>query len=90
MISWSKVGFGARGLRIFSVASGSFMTPMFQGQATDLDRIAQGTAFKRVGRAEEMAKMIAALVDPELEYLTGCDVIMDGGKSAMALVKQLA
>ena len=92
-IHYSKantVRFGSRGLRIFSVAPGSFMTPMLQGQATDIDRIAAGTAFKRVGRPEEMAKMIAALVDPELEYLTGCDVIMDGGKSAMALVKQLA
>lgn len=86
----NTVRFADRGLRIFSVAPGSFLTPMLEGQSADLDRIAQGTAFKRLGNPDEIGKLIADLVDPALGYLTGCDIIMDGGKMAMVLAKQLS
>lgn len=81
--------FGAKGLRVFSVAPGSFMTPMLEGQKDYLDSIAATTAFKRVGESEEMAHFIGCLLDPRNEYITGCDLIMDGGKLAMGMTKQL-
>ena len=70
--------------RILSIAPGSFMTPMLEGQAAYLDSIAKGTAFGRIGQPEEMADLIAGLLDEGHEYLTGCDIIMDGGKFAMS------
>jgi len=81
--------FGAKGLRVLSVAPGSFDTPMLAAQKDFLDTIAAGTAFKRVGRPEEMAILIRNLLDPKVTYLTGCDIIMDGGKFALDAVKQL-
>lgn len=74
--------------RIISIAPGSFMTPMLEGQRDYLDAIAQGTALKRIGEPDEMANLIANLLAPGHEYLTGCDIIMDGGKFAMSTVKQ--
>lgn len=74
--------------RIISIAPGSFMTPMLEGQAAYLDSIARGTAFGRVGEPKEMADLIAKLLSDGHEYLTGCDIIMDGGKLAMSTVEQ--
>lgn len=74
--------------RIISIAPGSFDTPMLASQAEFMDSIAKGTAFGRVGQPEEMAHFIAALLEPGHEYLTGCDMIMDGGKFAMSTTRQ--
>ena len=51
-------------------------------------RIEAGTAFGRLGAPEEMANFIVCLLEPGHEYLTGCDLILDGGKSAMFFAKQ--
>lgn len=74
--------------RIISIAPGSFMTPMLEGQAAYLDSIAKGTALGRVGESEEMADLIAKLLSDGHEYLTGCDIIVDGGKFAMSTTEQ--
>lgn len=76
--------------RIISIAPGSFDTPMLAGQAEFMDSIAKGTAFGRVGQPDEMAHLIAALLEPGHEYLSGCDIIMDGGKFAMSTTKQFS
>lgn len=36
-----------------------------------------------------MADLIVKLLTPGHEYLTGCDIIMDGGKYAMNVTKQM-
>lgn len=76
------------GSRIFSIAPGSFDTPMLAGQAAYLDSIARGTALGRIGQPDEMADLIVKLLSPGHEYLTGCDIILDGGKFAMSTTKQ--
>lgn len=85
----NTVRFGKKGSRIFSIAPGSFDTPMLQGGSTDKASIAERTAFKRFGTPEEMADLAVKLMGPGHDYLTGCDIIMDGGKYAMSVVKQL-
>lgn len=82
--------FGAKGCRIFSAAPGSFMTPMLQHQEANFASIKEGTAFKRFGDPDEMAQLLAYLLDPKVAYLTGCDVLMDGGKFALTTTPQLA
>lgn len=82
--------FGAKNARIFSVAPGSFMTPMLESGVGNDPRTVARTAFKRFGTVEEMACLISQLMGPGHDYLTGCDIIHDGGKTAMSLVPQLA
>lgn len=82
--------FGAKGMRIFSIAPGSFDTPMLRNDTNNLEQIKEGTAFKRFGTPAEMSDLIISLMRPGHDYFTGCDVVMDGGKWAMATVKQLA
>ena len=79
----------AEGCAIFSVAPGSFDTPMLQESPDEPAKIAAGTALGRLGTPEEMGDFIVKLLEPGHEYLTGVDLILDGGKSAMVLAKQL-
>ncbi len=82
--------FGQKGCRIFSIAPGAFDTPMLR-EASDetVEGIRRGTAFGRLGDPGEMAEFIVRLLEPGLEYLTGVDLILDGGKFGMTMAKQL-
>ncbi len=82
--------FGKRNSQIFSVAPGAFDTPMLREQSDGaVDKVAAGTAFGRLGDPDEMADFIVHLLTEGHDYLTGCDLILDGGKSGMVLAKQL-
>lgn len=78
--------------RIISIAPGSFMTPMLVNQGVENEAVAEGmkrgTAFYRLGESEEMADLIQHLLSPGHEYLTGCDIIMDGGRTALGMYPQ--
>lgn len=82
--------FGDRGSRIFSVAPGAFDTPMYRAGSVSDESVRAMTALNRLGTPEEMARLIAEFMKPEHAYLTGCDIIHDGGKTAMTLVPQLS
>ena len=82
--------FGRKGCQIFSVAPGAFDTPMLRESSDDvISGIARGTALGRLGDANEMADFIVHLLEPGHDYLTGCDLILDGGKFALTTAKQL-
>ena len=77
--------------RIISIAPGSFYTPMLaEGNDEAMQAsIKRGTVYGRFGTSEEMADLIRLLVTPGHGYLTGVDIIMDGGKTALAFAKQM-
>lgn len=81
--------FGAKGLRVFSIAPGAFATPMLTTDEKERTIIAAGTALGRVGRPDEMSYVIKSMLDPSASYVTGCDIIVDGGKFASSTVKQI-
>lgn len=85
----NAVRFGKRDSRILSIAPGSFDTPMLRGGVGNTESTKRGNAFGRFGTPEEMAVLIAQLVGPGHDYLTGVDVLHDGGKLAMQIAKQL-
>ena len=78
--------------RIISIAPGSFMTPMLENQGAGNEdaaaAIKRGSAFQRFGSSGEMADLIKHLLTPGHEYLTGCDIIMDGGRTALGMYPQ--
>lgn len=81
--------FGKKNSQIFSVAPGSFDTPMLRENTPEqIAGIERGTAYGRLGKPEEMADFIIKLLEPGHEYLTGVDLVLDGGKLALSTVKQ--
>jgi NAD(P)-dependent dehydrogenase (short-subunit alcohol dehydrogenase family) len=91
--AWSKRGviqlvertaseWGARGARICSLSPGIVETPM---GLQELDRqpmmtlMLEHTPLARVGRPDEIAAVVGFLVSDGAGYMTGCDVLVDGG-----------
>ncbi|MGD1819959.1 MAG: SDR family NAD(P)-dependent oxidoreductase [Pleomorphochaeta sp.] len=71
--------FGENGIRILSVSPGTFDTPMGEVEKDEAITYRKYCAFKRSGKSEEIAKLIEFLVRPDAGYLTGVDILMDGG-----------
>ncbi len=73
------VRFGEKGLRILSVSPGFFDTQMAEQEKGEMDKYLLKSAIKRPGRVEEIANLIAFCVSDKASYLTGADILCDGG-----------
>lgn len=69
---------GPRGVRVLSLLPGRFPT---EGAPLEPDEIPQGIALRRYGRPEEFGRLAAFRLSPAAGYLTGSDIVIDGGKS---------
>lgn len=74
---------GSRNIRVVSISPGTFVTPMVTN-STEADRkqseeFGRRNALKRLGDPVEIARMIAFMVSDACSYLTGTDVLYDGG-----------
>ncbi|OCA82526.1 MULTISPECIES: SDR family NAD(P)-dependent oxidoreductase [unclassified Bacillus (in: firmicutes)] len=70
------------GIRANSVSPGFVETPLTEWSLTNerfVKSIERNTALKRVGTSEEIANVIAFLASSEASYMTGTDVLVDGG-----------
>lgn len=82
--------FGKKGIRILSVAPGNIMTPMYYNDAKETsDSMLDKTPLGRHGYPEEVAKLIAFLVSDKASFMTGVDVICDGGVVAGLTLPQI-
>lgn len=72
--------FGAKGARIVSVSPGLFETEMgkLEVKSGALDTL-KTAAIARFGRPEEIAEVLAFCASDKASYLTGTDVLCDGG-----------
>jgi NAD(P)-dependent dehydrogenase (short-subunit alcohol dehydrogenase family) len=84
--------FGRQGARILSVSPGSIDTAMGRleeqsGAGAMLDH----AALRRFGKPEEIAELLAFCASEKASYLTGIDILCDGGVvSTMTLRDKLA
>lgn len=75
--------FGSRGARILSVSPGSIDTEMGRlEEPTGSGALARRSALRRFGTAEEVAEVLAFCASEKASYLTGIDVVCDGGSLA--------
>ncbi len=78
---------GRRGARVFSISPGIIMTPLAfdelngprgEGYRKMLDLMPA----KRAGTVDEMGALVAFLMGPEATFITGTDILCDGGSTA--------
>ncbi|MDX8360219.1 MULTISPECIES: SDR family oxidoreductase [Bacillaceae] len=70
------------GIRVNSVSPGFINTPMTEISLESerfMKTIERSTAMGRVGEAEEIANVIAFMASSEASYMTGSDIVVDGG-----------
>jgi NAD(P)-dependent dehydrogenase (short-subunit alcohol dehydrogenase family) len=80
--------FGRRGARIVSVSPGSIDTEMGRLEEQGAGAMVLDAALPRWGKPEEMAELLAFCVSDRAGYLTGTDILNDGG--VIASMKQRA
>lgn len=73
------VKFGEKGIRIMSISPGSFETPMGELEKDSMEKYTRQSAIKRQGKVEEIANLFAFCVSSKASYLTGIDILCDGG-----------
>lgn len=74
--------YGARGIRCNAVAPGVVPTPMTEGRLDDPAFVRMNvhmTPYPRLGRAEDVANVIAFLCSPASEMINGQTILVDGG-----------
>ena len=76
------VRYGGKGLRVVSISPGTFDTPMGEIEGQEAAAFATRGALGRVGDPLEIAKMMAFIASDDCSYLTGVDILYDGGSIA--------
>ena len=84
------VEYADRNIRVNCSQLGYARTPMVEKMALESDpenpeeaitQIAQGVPMKRLARPEEVGELFAFLGSDEFSYLTGSQIVIDGGST---------
>jgi NAD(P)-dependent dehydrogenase (short-subunit alcohol dehydrogenase family) len=80
----ASVVWGDRGARVNSISPGIILTPLAQDEMTGpgaagYRKMIEASAAGRVGTTDEVATAAAFLLGPDAGFITGSDLLMDGG-----------
>ncbi|GAB3627090.1 oxidoreductase [Pandoraea terrae] len=78
---------GDRGARVNTISPGIIITPLAKDELSGprgagYRRMIDGCPAKRAGTPDEVANVAALLMGPEGGFITGSDILMDGGVTA--------
>ncbi len=73
---------GPRGITVNNVQPGPIDTDMNPASGDFAKDVAAATALQRYGHVDEIASFVAYLASPEASYITGANLLADGGYAA--------
>lgn len=79
--------FGERGARIVSISPGIIDTPMGRAEMEShpiMKALVENSPLKRAAQAEEVAAVAVFVCSPAASFVTGIDILVDGGAMATA------
>lgn len=77
--------YGRFGIRVNAVFPGVIKTPMTENLSESsevLQRLIQATPLQRLGTADDVARSVLFLASDDAAYITGAELVIDGGFSA--------
>lgn len=89
----AAVTWGQQGARILSVSPGIVSTPMGQQEQKaqpGMSMMLQMSPARRIGTPEDIAAVVDFLQSPSASFMTGTDVLVDGGVTAFLKTMQSA
>jgi NAD(P)-dependent dehydrogenase (short-subunit alcohol dehydrogenase family) len=94
-VAAQAVRWGERGARINAISPGIVMTPLARDELTGprgagYRKMIEGSPAGRAGTPDEVGAVGALLMGPDGGFITGSDVLMDGGVTAAWLYGDLA
>ncbi|AYV46083.1 short-chain dehydrogenase [Caulobacter flavus] len=94
-VAAQAVRWGERGARINAISPGIVMTPLARDELTGprgagYRKMIEGSPARRAGTPDEVGAVGALLMGPDGGFITGSDVLMDGGVTAAWLYGDLA
>lgn len=86
-VQHASAAWGARGARVNSVSPGVISTAMGRLELASpsgafMQAMVQGSGTGRIGTPSDIADAVAFLVGPQSSYITGTDLLVDGGSIA--------
>jgi NAD(P)-dependent dehydrogenase (short-subunit alcohol dehydrogenase family) len=79
LTSVAAIEFAEYGIRVNAVLPGPIATPMHS--TATVDRLAGAGLLGRVGQPEDIASVVAFLASPAASFMTGSEVLVDGGQA---------
>jgi|TARA_B110000503_G_scaffold142757_1_gene240773 NAD(P)-dependent dehydrogenase (short-subunit alcohol dehydrogenase family) len=84
MTKTAAVEYGAQGIRVNCFCPGSIDTDMLNNMPQEyIDQVIAANPVKRVGRPEEIADLALFLASDESSFITGTEIAIDGGYTAL-------
>jgi len=77
------------GIRVNAVHPGIVTTPMVEGSEAFVEAMTQVTALNRPATAEDVARCVVFLASDDARYLTGIDLPVDGGFTALGVYREV-
>ena len=74
------IEYATRGIRINAVSPGPILTPLVEANPEQSARIAAKVPMKRMGKPIEIAKAVAFLLSEDASFITGAEIVVDGGR----------
>lgn len=84
MTKTAAVEYADKGIRVNCFCPGSIKTGMLDGMPQEyVDAVIEANPVKRVGRPEEIADLALFLASDESTFITGTEMVIDGGYTAL-------
>jgi len=77
------------GIRVNAVHPGIVKTPMVEGSDAFVEAMTHVTALNRPATAEDVARCVVFLAGDDARYLTGIDLPVDGGFTALGVYREV-